>query len=333
MKTSVLALCAALGVAATASTAAAQDCGSPVIASMSWQSAELLSNVDKFILDNGFGCSAEIIVGDTAPTITSMVERGQPDIAPEASIELSPDLYERGIAEGRIIGIGQPLAEGGLQGWYIPKYIVEANPEIKTIFDALKRPDLFPDPEDPSKGGIHGGAEGWGAVTISGQYFKAYEAEKAGFRIVPTGSAAAHDGTIIRAFEKKQGWLGYYFEPTSLLATHEMVKLSAGVPHDAAEWKRCNGNAECSDPKPNEWPVDHRVTLVSKKFADATQPEVLDYLGKRAWTNAVVGAAMAWMTENQADGADGAVHFLKENKDLWKTWVSPEVAAKVEAAL
>ncbi len=49
-----------------------------------WQSAEVLASLDKFILNNGYGCKADVIVGDTVPTITSMIEKGQPDLAPEA---------------------------------------------------------------------------------------------------------------------------------------------------------------------------------------------------------------------------------------------------------
>jgi ABC-type proline/glycine betaine transport system substrate-binding protein len=63
---------------------------------MNWQSAEVLSNLDKIILNEGYGCDAEITVGDTVPTITSMAEKGQPDIAPEAWIDLLPDVVKKG---------------------------------------------------------------------------------------------------------------------------------------------------------------------------------------------------------------------------------------------
>lgn len=62
----------------------AQDsCGDVTIASMTWQSAEVLANIDKIILSAGYGCNAQVVQGDTVPTLTSMIEKGQPDIAPE----------------------------------------------------------------------------------------------------------------------------------------------------------------------------------------------------------------------------------------------------------
>lgn len=57
------------------------------------------------------------------------------------------------------------------------------------------------------------------------------------------------------------------------------------------------------------------------------------YFNTRGWSNDTVGKLMAWQNENQATGEDGAVHFLEENKDLWKAWVPADVAEKVEAAL
>jgi len=42
---------------------------------------------------------------------------------------------------------------------------------------------------------------------------------------------------------------------------------------------------------------------------------------------------MAWMTDNQATGKEGARHFLKENAAIWEKWVSPEAAGKIKAAL
>lgn len=324
-------LTAALGV--FAGSALAQDgCADVTIASMTWQSAEVLANIDKIILNAGYGCSAEIVQGDTVPTLTSMVEKGEPDIAPEGWVDLQPELVNRGITDKKIVSAGPALSDGAIQGWFIPKYIADAHPDIKTIPDALKHPELFPAPEDASKGAVFNGPQGWGGTLVTGQFFKAYDAEKAGFVLVDTGSAAGLDGSLAKAYERKEGWVGYYWAPTSILGKYEMVKLDYGVPFDEAEWKRCNTVADCQDPKPNEWPKDSVETLVTTKFAERAGP-AMDYLKNRNWPNATVNALLAWMTDNQATGEEGAKHFLKEQPDVWTKWVSPDVAEKVKAAL
>ena len=328
--TSTCLLLATMGGGAYANAA---GCGDVTIASMNWQSAEVISNLDKIILNEGYGCNAEITIGDTVPTITSMAEKGQPDIAPEAWIDMLPDIVTKGTEEGRIIKVGSPLPDGGVQGWWIPKYLADAHPDIKTVGDLLKHPELIPDPEDPSKGAIYNGPQGWGGTVVTAQLYKGYEAEKAGWNLVDTGSAAGLDGSIAKAYERKDGWVGYYWAPTALLGRFEMVHLPGGMPHDSAEWKRCITVAECPDPKPNSWPVDTIVTLVAKPFSEKAGPEVMDYLAKRSWSNDTINKLMSWMSDNQATGEEGAKHFLKENADLWTQWVTPEAAEKIEASL
>ncbi len=58
-------------------------CGKVSIAEMNWASAGLMANVDKIILEKGYGCEVELVAGDTMPTFTSMNEKGMPDVAPE----------------------------------------------------------------------------------------------------------------------------------------------------------------------------------------------------------------------------------------------------------
>lgn len=323
----------ALGLVAAGSGMALAECGDVVIASMNWQSAEVLAAVDQLILSEGYGCNAEIISGDTVPTITSMIERGSPDLAPEGWVDLIPELMQRGLAEGTIVAAARSLSDDAVQGWWIPKYVADANPDIKTIDDALAHPELFPDPEDPSKGAVHNGPTGWGGTVVTAQLYNAYGAEAAGFTLIDTGSAAGLDGSIARAYERGEGWVGYYWAPTALLGRYEMVKLDHGVPFDEAEWTRCNTVADCPDPQKNDWPKDTVTTLVTPAFAERAGPEVMDYLNKRSWSNATVNALMAWMTDSQATGEDGARHFLTENEDLWSGWVTPEAAERIKAAL
>ncbi len=325
--------CLAVGIGAWAAAPAAAECGDVNIVAMNWQSAEVLAALDAYILREGYGCNATIISGDTVPSITSMVEKGEPDVAPEGWIDLVPELIERGLAENRLVKAAVAISDGAKQGWWIPKYIADANPDIKTIDDALARPDLFPDPENPGKGAVHNGPQGWGGTVVTGQFFKAYDAEAKGFRLVDTGSAAGLDGSIARAYERKEGWVGYYWSPTALLGRYEMVKLDHGVPFDKAEWERCNTVADCPDPKKNDWPADTVQTLLTAQFAERADAAVVEYFNKRAWDNATVNALMAWMTDNQATGEDGARHFIESNEALWTQWVTPEAAEKIKASL
>ena len=64
-------------------TSFANACGKLVIAEQNWASAELMANVDKIILEEGYGCDVELVPGATMPTFTSMNDKGTPDMNPE----------------------------------------------------------------------------------------------------------------------------------------------------------------------------------------------------------------------------------------------------------
>lgn len=332
MKHSLSATALVLSLAGFASTAQA-ECGSFSIATMTWQSADVLANMDQFILNNGYGCDAEVVAGDTVPSITSLVEKGEPEVVPEAWIDLLPEVVNGGLKDERIVQLARSLSDGGQQGWFVPKYMVDANPNINKISEILAHPEMFPAPEDASKGAIYSGPQGWGGTVVTAQLFKALDAEGKGFTMVDTGSAAGLDGSIAKAYEQKAPWVGYYWAPTSLLGKYEMVAVDFEMPNDMEEWKRCSSVADCADPKPNAWPVDNVFTLVSKEFSEKTDPAVIEYLNKRSWTNDTVNVLMAWMTDNQATGEDGAKEFLKTHPEIWTPWVTPEAAEKIKAAL
>lgn len=322
----------ATGALALAGAAQASSCGSVSVASMNWQSAEVLAQIDKMILSEGYGCDVEVVPGDTMPTMTSMTEKGQPDIAPEMWINSVREPIDKAVAEGRLHYAAESLSDGGVEGWWIPQYLADAHPDIKTIDDALKHPELFPAPEDDRKGAVHNCPSGWNCQLSTANAYKAWGAEGKGFTLVDTGSAAGLDGSIAKAYERKQGWLGYYWAPTSILGKYKMMKLDAGVPHDAKRWEACNGKADCADPQKNDWARAKVFTIVTDSFKKRGG-DAYTYLTKRAWGNATVNEVLAWMSDNQATGEDGAVHFLKNYPQVWQPWVSADVAAKIKKAL
>jgi glycine betaine/proline transport system substrate-binding protein len=88
-------------------------------------------------LNAGYGCNATTVAGDTVPMITAMIEKGQPDISPELTPSLLGEFDTMGVAEGRISQIGTAISDGSVSGWHIPDYVAAANPDIKTVADAI----------------------------------------------------------------------------------------------------------------------------------------------------------------------------------------------------
>ncbi|GGD16466.1 ABC transporter substrate-binding protein [Aureimonas glaciei] len=314
------------------SASAAEDCGTMTISAMNWASAEVLASIDEFILDKGYGCDASLVPGDTMPTFASMTEKGQPDVAPEMWVNQFRDQIDAAVKDGRVVYGAESLTDGGEEGWWIPTYFAEAHPEIKTIQDAMDHPELFPSSEDPSKGAVYNCPSGWGCQITTTQFFKAYEGEKKGFVLVDTGSGAGLDGSIAKAYENKQPWLGYYWAPTAVLGKYDMTKLGFDTTFDEAEWKRCTSVADCPDPKINAWTKSEVFTMVTPKVAESSSGAA-EYLKTRGWSNDIVNKLLAWKEDKQANGEDTAMHFLESQPDVWTKWVPADVAEKVKAAL
>jgi glycine betaine/proline transport system substrate-binding protein len=307
-------------------------CGKVTISDMNWPSATLMANVDRLILKHGYGCAAELVPGDTMPTGTSMIEKGEPDIAPELWSHSFTEALEKGVAEKRLRIAGRSLSDGGEEGFWVPKYLVDKNPSLATIAGIRKNAKLFKHPEDPKKSAFVGCPAGWNCQITSGHLFKALKLADVGFELVDPGSAAGLDGSIAKAYERREAWFGYYWAPTAILGKYKMVMVDFGVGVDKAHWTSCISQAECSDPKPSMYPAALVQTVTTERFARRA-PDAYGYLTKRAFTNADMNALLVWIGDNQADGETAAIHFLKNHEALWTPWVSPTVARKVNKAV
>ena len=89
-------------------------CGKISIANMNWASANLMAEVDKIILEKGYGCTVELIPGATMPTFTSMNEKGEPDVAPEFWANAALEALTKAQDEGRMHSVNKaPINPSG----------------------------------------------------------------------------------------------------------------------------------------------------------------------------------------------------------------------------
>ena len=317
------------------STQANAGCGNITIAEMNWASAEFMANVDKIILEKGYGCSVEMVAGATMPTFTSMNEKGQPDIAGELWANAVANPLKKAVAEGRLHAVNTGPITGLGEGWWLPPHTVKKHPELKTALDVLNNPQLFPHPEDSSKGAFVGCPAGWGCQLANNNLFRAFEMKKKGWILVDPGSAAGLDGSMAKAVERGENWFGYYWSPTAMIGKYKMVKLDFGVPFAGKEnWDGCivKPEQECANPKPSAWTKSVVNTVVTDKFMKRSGAGA-EFLKNRVYPGDVMNGMLVYMGDNQAGGADAAVEFLKKHEAVWTKWVPADVAAKVKAGL
>ena len=334
MKKLLISAAIAAGAAFGMTAQANASCGEFQMSDMNWPSATLMANVDKIILEEGYGCTIEMIPGATTATFATMNEKGKPHVAGELWTNAVSVELEKAISEGRLHSAVRGPITGLGEGWWVTPETLERNPEFKTVLDILERPDLFPHKEDPSKGAFIGCPAGWGCQLSNQSLFRAFEMEKKGWVLVDPGSQAGLDASMAKAAQRGENWLGYYWAPTAPIGKYNMQLMDFGVPFAGAEnWDGCIalGNEGCADPKPSAWTESVVQTIVTHEIK--AMPDVMEYFGNRIYPGEIMNSMLVYMEDNQANGADAALEFLDKHEDVWTKWVSSDVAAKVKKSL
>ena len=255
--------------------AALAECGKVTIGEMNWDSARVIANVEKFILEAGYGCEVELVQTTSVPAMTSMVEKGEPDIASEIWINSVSESFQQGLAEGRIVSAGSVLSDGGVEAWWIPAYFAAAHPEIRTVRQVTENPHLFRDPEEPSKGRFYNCPSGWACKIINTNLVRAYGLSET-FNNFDPGSAEGLAGAIAKAHERREPWFGYYWAPTAILGKYPMVmvEMAAFDPEGHA----CNNRVDCDAPHAGRYPPSEVLAVATRAFAKS-HPAEFAFLG------------------------------------------------------
>ena len=166
------------GATALSSSAFAEGhgCGEVTMAEFNWASGELMANVDKMILEAGFGCDVELIVGGTTQIFAAMDEKGTPEIAGELWANAVQEPLKKGVDEGRLHRVNEGPITGLGEGWWVTPAFVAAHPELDTVEKILERPDLFPSADDASRGAFLGCPAGWGCQLSNANLYREFVA-------------------------------------------------------------------------------------------------------------------------------------------------------------
>ncbi|WP_425044290.1 ABC transporter substrate-binding protein [Primorskyibacter sp. S87] len=314
----VFALASGIGLGIPA--AAQADCGEVSITEMNWASSQIITEVSKFLMEQGYGCTVEKVPSATTTSVASLAENGEPDIVTELWLNSTGDVYAKLEAEGKVSRLADVFNPGGVEGWWVPKYLADAHPELTTIEGILANPDLV-------GGRFNNCPDGWGCRIVNDNLITAL-GMRDGIEIFDHGSGETLATSIAAAYENKEPWFGYYWGPTAVLGKYEMTKVEIGsIDTDV---HAMNSNKDNANPGVSDFPPAPVLTVATAALTDR-EPEVAELMGKVSFEIGLLSSLLAWQEENSASAEEAAVYFLTTQSGVWSQWVNDGARENLKA--
>ncbi|MFD2208309.1 ABC transporter substrate-binding protein [Virgibacillus halophilus] len=299
-----------------------------VFADAGWDSIRVHNSIAQKIIEEGFGYKTDVTSGSTAATIQGL-RRGDINVYMEIWTDNIKEVYDEAIKKGDIKKVSTNFDDND-QGLYVPTYVIKGDkdrgikpmaPDLKTVADLKKYPDVFKDPEDSGRGRIINGPSGWEVEKAITEKFKTYGLDETMNNFIP-GSDSAAVADLKKAYESGKPWVGYYWSPTWVTAKYDLTLLEE-APFDEKKWNKDKSTA---------FPPNDVVVAVNKDM-EKQAPEVVAFLKKYETSNDLTEEALNYMKEKDASAEEAAVWWMKKHEDLWGSWVKDDVAKKVKDAL
>ena len=293
-----------------------------IFSDLDWTSVQVQNRVAQFIVEHGYGYPTEVVYGSTIPNFQGF-QKGDIHVTMEIWLPNQSLGWSQAVELGEIVSVGV----GGLVDWQsyfvIPKYLADQYPDLKTPQD-LKKPEyqeLFATADSRGKARLVGCVIGWNCEPAGSQQIESYGLVDS-LHVINPGSQAAMFADINGAYSKQEPWLGYMWGTGAPGLLLDLVRLEE-PPFTEECWA---ADKACAF-------GDSTILKAVHKSLLARAPDVIKMLQNWTFDARTYGAVFAWMQQNEgSEPSDGAVWFLNNN-DVWDSWVTPDAAARVKAAL
>ncbi len=297
--------------------------GTVNFASLTWESGQFTTAILRIIAERGYQCKTGEIPG-SGPAQENALAQNDIQVIGEVWVGRST-VMNQALADGKISMVGDTLKGGARQGWYVPDYVWEQHPQLRAYSDLAKFSDLFRDGSGQNKPRFLNCPAGWTCEVFNTRLLRTTKLDQT-FSNVHPGTGAALDAEIASAYEQKKPILFYYWQPTGLMAKYRFKELAfpANEPQCWASLLEKNGTRDCV----TGFPISPLSIAVSAPLQQQN-PDLVQFFKKIQFTPDQLNGAILAMTENKRNGREQAEIFLRDHPEVWRQWVSPEVADRL----
>ncbi|CAN5545880.1 ABC transporter substrate-binding protein [soil metagenome] len=280
------------------------DCGDLTINEQSWIGSTANVYVAKNLLENELGCTVSITKIAEIPVFEALAD-GKVDVILEDWQHVK--LYKKYVDDlGKVKQAGS-LGVTGHIGWYVPKYLVDENPELASWQGVAENSELFQTPESGDQGQFLAGDPGY--VTNDQALI---ETLGLNFKVIYAGGEASEIAAIQQAYAQEEPLLFYWYEPQWLNAALDFVEVK--LPKRTPGCDADPDNVDCAYPD-----YDLRK-LYSSEFAESGSPAV-EFVENFKWSNADQELVSQLIAEEKMTPEDAAAQWISDNKDKADAWL------------
>ncbi|MBN1527518.1 MAG: hypothetical protein JW895_00535 [Thermoleophilaceae bacterium] len=294
--------------------AGGKDCGKVVLNEQAWAGSTANTYIAKAVLEDNLGCEVEITKIAEIPVFQAMAD-GKVDAVLEDWQHV--DEYKKYIDGAGTVVQGGPLGVEGHIGWFIPKYLMDENPEFKSWEGLKGKEDLFKTPESGDQGMFLGGDPSY--VQKDKELI---EALGLNFKHVTAGAEPAQVARWSQLYKQKKPVIFYWYTPQYLNQEYDLAEVQLPPRTDA--------NQDCKDDSksggdPEQYKCEYDVTVInklfSKKFADSKSP-AYDMLSKFELTNEDQEQVAKAIAGDKVDPEKAGQDWVEENQDKVDAWLN-----------
>ncbi|MEP6477463.1 MAG: ABC transporter substrate-binding protein [Actinomycetota bacterium] len=286
------------------------------IAVNAWVGSAANANVAKALLEDKLGYTVELTEIDEYAQFPAL-STGDLD----ATLEVWPSGHakdvkkyidgQNGVVDGGLIGVN------GQIGWWIPTYMLDANPELETWEGIKGNEDMFKTAESGSAGQLLDGDPSY--VT-----FDQSIADNLGvnLKVVYAGSEAAELSALDAAYQKQDPILMYFWTPHWAQSKYDLTNIELPEVSPACE----AAAADNVDAYACAYPPDP----LFKAFSDgleAKAPAAFALLGAMSYTNDDQNGIGLDISDGM-DPQEAAQKWIDANPDVWQPWVDAGLGAQ-----
>lgn len=288
-----------------------------------WDSQMLHNAIAEIVVEHAYdGYAFEVSTASSAMNWQSILA-GEVDLDIESWTE-NVASYSEDLANGDVAELGV-LVPDSAQGLYVPRYVVEGDPDrgiepmapgLKTVEDLKNYPDVFPDDEEPGRGRIYGSIPGWMADEVLYNKYIYYGLDES-YNYTRLGSDAVLFSSLVSAYNQGDAWVGYCFEPTWVTGKLDLILLE-DAPYDKAVFM----DGQCA------FPSQELKTVSNSRFAEKA-PDLIEFFQNYRTGSALISSALAHLDETGATHEETAIWLLKEHDELIDQWLPAGNAQKL----